>query len=517
VTLYDFLANFGFEADPFESTNAETEERLQAYFVPPPFFTSILGDPDTPASQIVFAPRGSGKTAQRRMIESYSETADFVCITYDHFDMPPGFTVDTADLNYHLNQLCRLLVLAILAHLEEQPWQADMLTEQQRQLLKYDVTRFLGSLSPQEFQEAVRSIKSLGDRAGDLWRKYGGPLAVALQALLNKAGLEGVNIPAEIAAEVKRDETLRYHFETLLAMLVTLGYRSTYILVDKVDETFITASDAESTFYLIRALLLDLPTLEMFACGFKFFLWDHIATAYLDQGGRPDRVQVFRLSWSVSELQNMLEQRLSAFSNATVRTLDSLMCADVNLDVDLLVAYLAFGSPRDVIRLAKTIVDEQLRLSSSDTCIQENAIWNGVRRFSDQRAQELAGDHLSELRKVGQPTFTINYVANDVYHVSHEAARSRIQKWSQTGVVQQIGEVPNPPNRPLHLYGIVDPRVAIAAFTTIDVPTVLGNYVVMCPECGALQVSGEINLSCTNCGRAFELSSSKSLLEAVSG
>jgi len=64
-----FMAQFGFISSPFSSTNAEREPLLHKYFVPPPYFSSILGNPDFPHSQIVFAPRGSGKTAQRRTLE----------------------------------------------------------------------------------------------------------------------------------------------------------------------------------------------------------------------------------------------------------------------------------------------------------------------------------------------------------------------------------------------------------------------------------------------------------------
>jgi hypothetical protein len=73
LSVNDFLNYFGFEGDPFESTNADNEPRLADYFVPPPYFPTVLGDARFPQSQVVLAPRGSGKTAQRRMIEGGGE------------------------------------------------------------------------------------------------------------------------------------------------------------------------------------------------------------------------------------------------------------------------------------------------------------------------------------------------------------------------------------------------------------------------------------------------------------
>lgn len=51
----------GFDKHPFLKTNADEEEALQDYFVPPPYFDAIIGDPDNPSSSIVLAPRGAGK------------------------------------------------------------------------------------------------------------------------------------------------------------------------------------------------------------------------------------------------------------------------------------------------------------------------------------------------------------------------------------------------------------------------------------------------------------------------
>ena len=64
-SLSPFLASLGFVADPFGSTNAEDEPRLDDYFVPPPYFDSVMGDYRHPRSDVVLAPRGGGKTARK--------------------------------------------------------------------------------------------------------------------------------------------------------------------------------------------------------------------------------------------------------------------------------------------------------------------------------------------------------------------------------------------------------------------------------------------------------------------
>ena len=86
MTEKEFLARLGFSENPFQFTNADEEDLLQSYFVPPPYFSSVWGNPLVPQSHVVFAPRGGGKSAQRRMIEFKAQEEDVFTITYDRFE-----------------------------------------------------------------------------------------------------------------------------------------------------------------------------------------------------------------------------------------------------------------------------------------------------------------------------------------------------------------------------------------------------------------------------------------------
>lgn len=263
-------------------------------------------------------------------------------------------------------------------------------------------------------------------------------------------------------------------------------------------------------------MLLDLPTLETQGTGFKFFLWDEIGDAYRTGGGRPDRIQMLSLNWSVADLSQMLSQRLSVFSGERVTFLNDLLCDGVPVDVHALAAHLASGSPRDMIRTSKAVIDEETRVSAESTCVREESIWRGVQLFSEQRTQELFSPYLTDIKRVGRPTFVVNELASDVFHITTQGARAKVQNWMATGIVKQVGEKPNPPNRPMHLYGIVDLRVAITAMSGTEVRLVLGNFVIQCPQCSSVSVSAETNISCPSCGEQFALGEARSLLEVCS-
>ena len=155
------------------------------------------------------------------------------------------------------------------------------------------IPRFLGSLSAAEFASAHQSLKNFGDKSRDFFNKYGGPLRLVVNAIMSKLGLDKIDVAPEFVEETKRDDTLQYHFSELLVVARRVGFNSTYILVDKVDELGITG-EASSTFSFIHSLITDLPTLETNGVAFKFFMWDQIGPAYASGGSRPDRPAPFR-------------------------------------------------------------------------------------------------------------------------------------------------------------------------------------------------------------------------------
>ncbi len=115
-----FLNSVGFVSNPFEETNADREDDLQQYFVPPPYFTSLIGDPKKPKTSMVFAPRGAGKTAQKVSIErlAINNSSNFLCISYDEFKFIPLQSLDDANSDWHLKNILKKIVFSILLTLE---------------------------------------------------------------------------------------------------------------------------------------------------------------------------------------------------------------------------------------------------------------------------------------------------------------------------------------------------------------------------------------------------------------
>jgi hypothetical protein len=292
------------------------------------------------------------------------------------------------------------------------------------------------------------------------------------------------------------------------------GFKSVYILIDRVDETPLTGSDARQSFSLIRTLISDLPTLEIPGIAFKFFLWDQLKGEYIDSGARPDRIKMFDLNWKPEELERMLTERLREFSDNKHSSFNSLMSAS-DLNLHRLVAWLGVGSPRDMIRVCGRIVDEHTRSHSTIELIENQTIYLGIQNFARERAEELFASNVAQLKKLNSVTFTVNQLASDFLRISIQAARNRIGPWQNIGAIRKIDEIENQGSRPLHLYGISDLRLLLALFPKLEVKEVLQNWCFVCPSCGSAILSDRKEIVC-ECGERTQSKSAKTLFSECS-
>ncbi|QAY77788.1 P-loop ATPase, Sll1717 family [Sphingosinicella sp. BN140058] len=506
ISKESFLGSRGFSENPFILTNADEEQNLSSYFVPPPFFDAVLGRPTEPKSCTVFAPRGGGKTAQKVMIEKASGEArledQFLCLTYDRFVLPDRFLLKNATVDWHLLNLVRLITTALLVRLDA-PEAKLRLDQADRDFLVKAARTFLYDINVAEFQAIVAALRNWRGRTEDLVKKYGGQIVNLISAIVTKFEMGKIELIAG-EREINKPTVMAY-FERLIGVAAKLGFESVYVLVDRVDETLATQNDANSSFEFIESLLLDLHILETRGVAFKFFLWDQIKSRYLSSGARTDRIPMYSLNWNLEEMSTMLRERLKAYSGGSIASLNELLPEDLEYDLHSLVCVLAVGSPRDMIRLCKAIIDEQTRTSNVAGSLSRNVISRGIRAFSEQRTLELFGNSLEDLRKVNLASFTISKLANDIFRVTSNAISRKIQIWTDQGAVVRTGEVPTPGARPQNLYSLADPRLCITVKSQSPVESVLESNIYVCGSCGSVNVFEEDDASsCSRCQASID-------------
>jgi len=501
----EFLARLGFQANPFQFTNADEEEHLQSYFVPPPYFDSVWGDPNRPVSQVIFAPRGGGKSAQRRMLEYRAHRENIFTITYDRFEHLVPASLNNLTLEYHLRNLIRLGLLGFLLEIHERTLSPSSFRRIEREQIDVLCRTYIGRITKTEALEAIKSLRTLSAKARTFLRDWAGPAGSLASMILKAKGLGPLNLktgPTDEAPPVPDELPTKLHLEIVCDLLRSIGYRSVFILVDKVDEATITGNNAEHAFALIKPLLRDLELLQIPGIGFKFFLWDRLET-YYREFARPDRVQQFSLSWERSQITEMLSRRLAAFSGGRVKDLSNLTDAKLAKPLQYLVVLFAFGSPRDMIRICQEILSEQLRLDPSSERFGVGAIIEGILKFSKQRAQEVAGpDAIRELMKIGRVDFTANFIANKIFKINVNSARTKISHWVEKGIVERVGEQ-RTGSRPVHHYAISDIRVARAILGEMDFVEFMEGKTLYCVNCSKLLLRDcdiQKHHTCHHCG-----------------
>jgi hypothetical protein len=142
-----FYERLGFTGHPFSKTNADEEPLLKSYFIPPPFFDAVVGDPRHPNSSIVLAPRGAGKTALRRMIEDWGEQNHVLAVTYDRFEFGATQKLENVSLAYHLRNIIVRILVAYLSLLADNAELLIELDKPTRGTLSLFVHSYLGDMT----------------------------------------------------------------------------------------------------------------------------------------------------------------------------------------------------------------------------------------------------------------------------------------------------------------------------------------------------------------------------------
>jgi hypothetical protein len=480
----DLIQRLGFVADPFAKTNADEEERLDAYFIQPPFYNAVYGDPGSPKSTVVFAPRGGGKTALKRKIEIASMGADFLCITYNTF---PTERLSIADINsaYHFVNLLRLVLIAVIGECNEHG--VDRLSKTDRHFLYLFAKIYLSGIDQSELRDSIKAVKNLSDKARDWWNKFTGPVGLLLNAMLTKLGF-GV-------AEVKKFEQEggslgAYHeqFRVLRDIAEKFGKRAIYILVDRVDELLMTGSGS-SSYQFIAPLLTDLHLLELRGFGFKFFLWDMLLDEYR-ASGRPDRVKYHSLEWSHVQLKRMISERLKAYSDSGITSLTQLLGPQTSITVDRLVIYYALGSPRTIIRICKEIVDQQSEIDAAARVLSVEAVYRGIEVFAGNFAGETVDAAiLRDLKKIRRANFTVKHVYSNVFKFTQQAGIAKVKQWQDAGIVERVGSIKETAkSKPSNVFALTNPLVGKHLWNDLSALDFCERKLRVCSECGALLI-----------------------------
>lgn len=511
-----FLNSVGFVSNPFEETNADREDDLQQYFVPPPYFTSLIGDPKKPKTSMVFAPRGAGKTAQKVSIErlAINNSSNFLCISYDEFKFIPLQSLDDANSDWHLKNILKKIVFSILLTLEGDSNKIEKIGSADKSFLGEISISLFNEMGEPEFDRLSKSIRTMKSEMARFVGKHGRTASVVSNAFLTYFRLPNIEVNKR---EIKSD-ILQLYIERCIQISKFLGYASVYILVDRIDEHNLTSASGRDSFKFISSLISNLHFLETDGLAFKFFLWDDIKIHFTSTGqARFDRIDKFDIFWSNSEISEMLAKRIKHFSNGKIESFNSLMDSGNAIDVHKLISYLSYGSPRDAVRFCKEIIQEHIKESDTEQKIVWRTAEHAIKKFCQEKHEEIFRNYSKSIVKLGKIEF-------DESELSIEEEGKTFEELINRKAISRILRKLDTPDESNSIIRISDPRTVVCLHPKEEqLLKIIRRYMHLCPSCDTINILEEpsnYNLlfadqhSCSGCPSKI-LNSRNNLAQAV--
>ncbi|MBO4980928.1 MAG: hypothetical protein J6C84_03415 [Lachnospiraceae bacterium] len=462
ISRDEYFRKFGFKEDPFASTNALQEELLEDCFVVPPYFPSLVGSSKMPKSSFVIAPRGTGKTAQRVMLEKLAEKENWMlAVVYDEFPIESVSNLNCLTLEDHLKRIMKSLIIAFLTELNNRP-NVNLLEPYQKTQLKKLIELYLYGINSIEVENTIKKIRGISGKLEDLWCKAGDTITSIINAIATKQGMGNVDLSAKKKEESYELKDISSHYDFMEELFQSIGISAVYVLVDSIDETAVTGNNAEKSYHLIRPFILDLRLLERKTIVFKFFVWDKIERYWAEEF-RNDRIENFHIQWRQHEIKELLSKRLMAYSDGKFSVLEDIFACDEKY-IEYIYIF-ANNSPRDAINIMKSIFDEHLRINGENAeKPTEKAIVAGIEIFCKTKFEEMVAidKQRQDLKRIKQATFTIPYLYNDIFKCESSTARNIPMPWTQAGIVYGSSSKikVRKSKHPINVYTFADIRIA---------------------------------------------------------
>ena len=386
----EWLRSLGFKGNPFAEREAERERLLPTYFIAGPHYSDMLGDLRDPRTSILFADRGCGKTAYRLMIAQECRPArpdsPVLAATYTKFSrvlrVASGNPTDVT-LEDHLEEVVRSIISSLLEELEARPEPFLMnAPEETKSFVRALVQRYIPkSLYPSGLRKTLQRIAGKEQKVSwdEMWQSNE-PRHLSMWLLDTPLAMSRVarfwvrlyeTVPGDLPNSHKAT------LEDLTEALPELDIDGVYLLVDELDENQeLLSPKALSSF--LEPLMSDWNLMKMPGLGIKFFLpRESMRSLTKRESIRWDRLPVYVLEWDDVLLRQLLQDRLGAFSDGSVRSLDAFS----EIPVDKTLIRESWGRPRTLILLGDLLLKHAFKLSRDEPLIPASALDEAIEEF----------------------------------------------------------------------------------------------------------------------------------------
>jgi len=384
ITESQWVNYFGFQRFPFDRPEAGNEEFarpdfLASCFVEPEGFERVFGQADSPVTSLLFAARGIGKTACRVMMDYYcqnglarlsspkSDTSNYVLsIPHIRLDNVRNIARQSAPntpspeifVEHHVIEIMRQAVPAFVDMIAKNTEFTNNFTNLSKSEFE-DLSLFLIFYSAYLSSSQKEFLRGLGVNTP--------PMDEPMKGLVGQTSSPNRSPSWEsILYQQRLEASPLNHLERWAKLVTAIGIKSTYVLVDGVDELMESAGNPNYAHYMIRPLLTHLRLMdETHYLALKFFLPSDMEQPVLsDLAFRRDRgFVVQRLEWQKDDLIKILRERLNVLRrpdyeirDSTAAGFDSLCVPEMRGQIEQDIVEVIEGNPRQLMNFCALMV-----------------------------------------------------------------------------------------------------------------------------------------------------------------
>ena len=266
----------------------------------------------------------------------------------------------------------------------------------------------------------------------------------------------------------KNPEKFLEDYRAMKSMMVDLcdlikccGYSTVVVFFDKIDEYVKLNSSMSSVANFLNNFLRDTTILMNKSYSLVFSLWDVLKPELTNRGVRFDKIKPIDITWQNENLKEILEKRISYFSNGQ-KTISQIIESE-----DLLnnILNLSNCSPRYLFRELSYIYDQQAEINNMSSVLTKNAIVKGQLTFaknfdyysiypSKRGAKEDILTNINRILKIGKEVIKTKDFSF-VFKVSVPTAISYIKIMQEYDLIKELTET----DGGAKMYEIKDPII----------------------------------------------------------
>lgn len=468
--MSELYKSLGFFTNPYSKFSAEDElDYLGDIFLPPKHFDVLYNDLLNGNTRIIIGDRGSGKSALMYRLKSKIENNSSFPILIDSFDKIPI----KENQKEMLHQAISVLITDFSLFLLTSKSRIKKLDKFDKEKLSNLVSAFYISLSSEEFKHKINKLTQY--KTKNLFKLiYNYYLNKSINALLSG----GVELAADFISQClglpKSSNAVFYKeylptlsekdikdyntidislldyssYKNILSsfkeILFKTGIKSIVIFFDKIDEYKNLKGTITNIATFISDIATDTSLLQMQKLSFVFIFWSRLKKALSEKGIRYDKFKPQDINWDDREIENILEKRISYFSNFKRSSKDHFSTKNLAQVIEL-----SNKSPRDLITLCSYIYDEQSMENTNLQRFSESSVKKGINNFvlkydyvSYYASAEVANKVVSlinRLLKVGKITFTLKDLS-DVFKISQQSTSNYSRDMREYGLISEDEE-----------------------------------------------------------------------------